>query len=79
MVVVDGEVGINGAGGERARPRRPSCGSSSNPAERHEVVAHTDARLLLLTSWPGDGGPGAMSLRAKFSARRTAARWRAKA
>jgi len=43
------------------------------------VVDRTDARLLLLTSWPGDGGPGAMSLRAKFSARRTAARWRAKA
>jgi len=40
------------------------------PGERHEVRARTDARLLLLlTPWPGDGHPGAMSLDEKSHAR----------
>jgi hypothetical protein len=47
-------------------------------AERHEVVARSDARLLLLlTPWPGTGHPGAMTLRQKLYARRRAAKRRA--
>ena len=46
--------------------------------ERHEVVARSDARLLLLlTPWPGTGHPGAMTLRQKLYARRRAAKKRA--
>jgi hypothetical protein len=61
--------------GDRPRPRRRGrnqwCGrraraaaaaelwSSSNPAERHEVIARTDARLLLLMSWPEVSPPAA--------------------
>ena len=44
------------------------------PGERHEVSAASDARLLLLlTPWPGDGHPGAMTIREKLYARRHAA------
>ena len=45
------------------------------PGERHEVVASSKARLLLLlTPWPGKGHPGAMTIRAKLYARRHAAK-----
>jgi quercetin dioxygenase-like cupin family protein len=45
------------------------------PAERHDVHALTDARLLLLLApWPGDGHPGAMTIREKLYVRRHAAR-----
>jgi len=48
--------------------------------ERHEVVARSDARLLLLlTPWPGIGHPGAMTLREKLYARRRAVTRRAAA
>jgi hypothetical protein len=47
------------------------------PAERHEVVARSKARLLLLlTPWPGAGHPGAMTIRQKLYARRRAAKQR---
>jgi quercetin dioxygenase-like cupin family protein len=49
-----------------------------DPAERHEVVARTLSRLLiLLTPWPGDGHPGAMTLDQKRDAV-TSARARAR-
>ena len=74
VVVVDGEVEITSAGGERV-------GGASGllvelaPSERHEVVARSDARLLLLlTPWPGAGHPGAMTIRQKLYARRRAAK-----
>ncbi len=45
-----------------------------DPGERHEVVAKTDARLLLLlTPWPGSGHPGATPLNEKAHARTRAA------
>ena len=73
VVVVEGEVEITtdevgavlGAGGTLFQ---------IEPGERHEVIARTDARLLLfLTPWPGEGHPGAMSLESKATAVQDAA------
>jgi hypothetical protein len=75
-VIVHGEVEVTSAGGERASG---SCGLLVEfaPAERHEVVARSNARLLLLlTPWPGAGHPGAMTIRQKLYARRHAAKRR---
>lgn len=44
------------------------------PGERHGVRAVAETRLLLLlTPWPGDGHPGAMTLEDKENARELAA------
>jgi hypothetical protein len=44
------------------------------PGERRTITAGSDARLLLLlTPWPGDGHPGAMTLEQKGEARERAA------
>jgi quercetin dioxygenase-like cupin family protein len=56
LVVVDGEVELvqNGAS------ERAGAGTLAvyDPAERHEVRATSDARLLLLLApWPGEGHP----------------------
>ena len=77
VVVLAGNVEITSATGERV-----SGGSGLlvefAATERHEVVARSDARLLLLlTPWPGTGHPGAMTLRQKLYARRRAAKKRA--
>lgn len=76
ILVVEGEVEVTSAGGDRV-----SGGSGLlvelAPAERHEVVARSKARLLLLlTPWPGAGHPGAMTIRQKLYARRHAAKRR---
>ena len=74
IVVVDGEVDVTTAGGE---PVPASAGHlfEFDPGERHTVAARSDARLLLiLTPWPGDGHPGAMSLEHKAEARERARR-----
>jgi quercetin dioxygenase-like cupin family protein len=73
VVVVDGEVEVTTPGGETA-----SAGAGHlfefDPGERRTVAARSDARLLLiLTPWPGDGHPGAMTLEQKAEARRRAA------
>ena len=76
VVVVDGEVEVTSADGERASG---GCGLLVEfaPAERHEVVARSNSRLLLLlTPWPGTGHPGAMTIREKLYARRHAAKRR---
>ena len=60
VVVVDGEVEADGAGGTDAVAGGPGLFLVFDPGERHEVRATTDARLLLvLAPWPGDGHPGA--------------------
>lgn len=74
VVVIDGEVEVSSADGTRV-----SGGSGLlvefAPSERHEIVARSQSRLLLLlTPWPGAGHPGAMSLRQKIYARRRAAK-----
>lgn len=76
VVILSGEVEITSATGERV-----SGGDGLlveiTATERHEVVAHSDARLLLmLTPWPGVGHPGAMTLQQKLYARRRAAKQR---
>jgi len=73
VTVIDGEVEVTTAGGERV-----SGGSGLMlefaPGERHAVLAHTTARLLLLLApWPGDGHPGTMSLDDKATVRQRAA------
>ncbi|HEV2981879.1 MAG TPA: hypothetical protein VGX51_10645 [Solirubrobacteraceae bacterium] len=76
IVVVSGEIEVGDAGGIRAR------GGSGllvelDPRERHEVRALQASRLLmLLTPWPGEGHPGAMTLTQKLYARRHAAKLR---
>ena len=58
VVVVEGEVEID-RGGETVTGG-PGTFAIFEPAERHEVRAIADTRLLLmLAPWPGDGHPGA--------------------
>ena len=73
VVVIAGEVEISTAAGESV-----SAGAGHlfefDPAERHTVAARDDARLLLVLSpWPGDGHPGAMTLEEKAEVRQRAA------
>jgi quercetin dioxygenase-like cupin family protein len=73
VVVVDGEVEVSlpGSGSVAA-----SAGHlfEFDPGERRTVAARSDARLLLVLSpWPGDGHPGAMTLEQKSEARERAA------
>lgn len=73
VVVVDGEVEVTTAGGEVV-PARAGHLFEFDPGERHTIVARSDARLLLiLTPWPGDGHPGALTLEQKAEARQRAA------
>jgi quercetin dioxygenase-like cupin family protein len=73
VVVVDGEVEVRTAAGE-AISAGPGHLFEFDPAERHTIAARSDARLLLiLTPWPGDGHPGAMTLEQKAEARERAA------
>lgn len=74
LVVVDGEVDVTTVDGEAV-----TAGTGHlfefDPGERHTVLARSDARLLLVLSpWPGDGHPGALTLEQKAEARERAAR-----
>jgi redox-sensitive bicupin YhaK (pirin superfamily) len=73
IVVIDGEVEIADANGGAV-----SAGAGHllefDPGERRTVSARSDARLLLVLSpWPGDGHPGAMTLEEKAEVRERAA------
>jgi redox-sensitive bicupin YhaK (pirin superfamily) len=73
VVVVAGEVDVATASGETV-----SAGAGHlfefDPGERRTIAARADARLLLmLTPWPGDGHPGAMTLAEKSDVRQRAA------
>jgi len=73
LVVVDGEVEVRTPAGER---HAASAGHllEFDPGERRTIAARSDARLLLVLSpWPGDGHPGALSLEQKAEARERAA------
>jgi quercetin dioxygenase-like cupin family protein len=73
VVVVDGEVDVATAAGE-AVSAAPGHFFEFDPGERRTIAARSDARLLLiLTPWPGDGHPGAMTLEQKAEARERAA------
>ena len=73
LVVIEGEVDVTTADGEVA-PAGAGHLFEFDPGERHTVRARSDARLLLmLTPWPGDGHPGALTLEQKAEARQRAA------
>jgi quercetin dioxygenase-like cupin family protein len=73
LVVVDGEVDVTTPDGETASASGGHL-FEFDPGERRTVTARSDARLLLiLTPWPGDGHPGAMTLEQKAEVRERAA------
>ena len=77
MSVIDGEVEITSTEGGSVTGGAGLL-IEFDPAERHEIVARSTARLLLLlTPWPGDGRPGAMELESKATVRERAAELRA--
>lgn len=74
VIVVSGEIEAGTRSGAEVRGG-PGLLIEFEPGERHFVTAISDARLLLiLTPWPGDGHPGAMTMRDKIYARRRAAK-----
>jgi quercetin dioxygenase-like cupin family protein len=73
LIVVDGEVEVTTPAGQRVAAG-PGHLFEFDPGERHTVTARSQARLLLLlTPWPGDGHPGALSLEEKAEVRQRAA------
>jgi quercetin dioxygenase-like cupin family protein len=74
IIVIGGEIEVSTPSGSRARGG-PGLVVELAPGERHEVVALSQARLLLLLApWPGQGHPGAMTITQKLYARRHAAK-----
>lgn len=74
IVVVDGEVEVAASGGETVAAAAGNL-LEFDPGERRTIRAKSDARLLLVLSpWPGDGHPGAMTLEQKSEARERAQR-----
>jgi len=72
VLVVDGEVEVSVDGGSDSVSEGHLF--EFDPGERRTVVARSDARLLMVLSpWPGDGHPGAMTLEEKSEAREKAA------
>ena len=56
LLVTDGEVEV--ADKTEAVTGGPGLLAIFDPKERHEVIANTDSRLLLvLAPWPGEGHP----------------------
>jgi len=73
VLVVDGDVDVAGADGDFDGVSAGHLFEFA-PGERRTIVARSDARLLLVLSpWPGDGHPGAMTLEEKSEAREKAA------
>jgi quercetin dioxygenase-like cupin family protein len=61
ILVVGGQVGITTPDGTGAEGG-PGLLAIFDPAERHEVTALDDSRILLvLAPWPGDGHPSQQS------------------
>jgi quercetin dioxygenase-like cupin family protein len=73
LLVVDGEVEVSTPDTEGVRAAGGHL-FEFDPGERRSVRAVSSVRLLLLLSpWPGDGHPGAMTLEEKEHARERAA------
>ncbi|HYH54769.1 MAG TPA: hypothetical protein VD761_11630 [Solirubrobacterales bacterium] len=74
VIVVEGEVDVTTRDGADFANAKAGHLLEFEPQERHSIVARSDARLLLVLSpWPGDGHPGAMTLEEKSEAREKAA------
>jgi Cupin domain len=73
VVVIDGEVEVTTPSGEVVSAAAGHL-FEFDPGERRTIRSRSDARLLLVLSpWPGDGHPGAMTLEQKAEARERAA------
>ena len=73
VLVVEGDVGVAEVDGGPVSAG-PGHLFEFEPGERRTIVARSEARLLMVLSpWPGDGHPGAMSLEEKAEAREKAA------
>jgi quercetin dioxygenase-like cupin family protein len=73
VIVIDGHVDVATPEGDAANAGAGHLFEFA-PGERRTVVARSDARLLMVLSpWPGDGHPGAMTLEEKSEAREKAA------
>lgn len=73
VIVLEGEIEVSTPSGESASASASHL-FEFDPGERRTIAARVDARLLLiLTPWPGDGHPGAMSLEEKAEVRERAA------
>ncbi len=73
LIPIEGEVALTTPDGETVAA---SAGHlfEFGPGERHTLTAATEARLLLiLTPWPGEGHPGAMTIEQKADVRQRAA------
>lgn len=74
VIVVDGDVDVTTRDGAGSVSAGAGHLFEFDPGERHTVVARSDARLLMVLSpWPGEGHPGAMTLEEKSEAREKAA------
>ncbi len=72
VTVIGGEVEFTTANGDKVAGG-PGLMVEFEPSERHAVLAHSDARLLLLLMpWPGPGHPGSMTLEEKATVRQRA-------
>jgi len=75
VIVVEGEVEVTTEDGADSASAAAGHLFEFAPGERRTIVARSDARLLMVLSpWPGDGHPGAMTLEEKAQAREKAAR-----
>ncbi|MGB7686212.1 MAG: cupin domain-containing protein [Solirubrobacterales bacterium] len=73
LLVIEGDIEVTTPAGDSV-PASAGHLFEFDPGERHTVAAKSTARLLLiLTPWPGDGHPGAMTLEQKTEARQRAA------
>ena len=74
VLVVDGEIDLSTEDGGDSVNASAGHLFEFDPGERRTIVARSDARLLMILSpWPGDGHPGAMTLAEKAEAREKAA------
>ncbi len=73
VVLISGEVEVTTKAGATV-VGGPGLLVEFDPRERHEVLARSDARiLLLLTPWPAAGHPGVLTLEQKAEVRDRAA------
>lgn len=74
VIVVDGVVDVTTENGDDFANASAGHLFEFDPGERRTIVARSDARLLIVLSpWPGDGHPGAMTLEEKAQVRERAA------